>query len=402
MFASDFVDSVLCQIDVPKGLIVLDPWVGTGTTTESCNKHGLSSVGLDVNPVMVIIAKGRTVKSDTVENLYNIAQVVSSLPATKIFVKDDPLCAWFCTESAAIMRSWVRLICHTETKYNSAGSPASQISLLSNSTCFLLAALFQTVRSLSKPFKTTNPTWTKTPRFSQEKLQFSPELLRAGFLAEVEKQGQFLKQNEDSSKLYSPSAVVVNGTSDSLPLDDKSVYLTLTSPPYCTRLDYAKATELELALLEYSPVEFRQLRELMIGTPLITEKICDITLTAECNELLDAIRLHPSRASQSYYYKTFKQYFTTLARSLNEISRVTVPGGHAILVVQDSYYKEIHIDLASVIRSQLLEWGWEPKGSVAFEGTSFRSINTRSRQYQRTSIAKESVLHFTKVDYESN
>src|SRR5439155_12709540 len=59
-------------------------------------------------------------------------------------------------------------------------------------------------------------------------------------------------------------------------------------------------------------------------------------------------RAHKSKASGSYYFKTFHQYFSDAETSLKEIQRVLRPGGLAIFVVQTSYYKDICVDLPSL------------------------------------------------------
>ena len=45
--------------------------------------------------------------------------------------------------------------------------------------------------------------------------------------------------------------------------------------------------------------------------------------------LLRAIRKHPSKASRSYYYKTFWQHFDDATASLREFDRVMRPGAFA-------------------------------------------------------------------------
>jgi len=65
-------------------------------------------------------------------------------------------------------------------------------------------------------------------------------------------------------------------------------------------------------------------------------------------QLLQRIRRHPSKASDTYYYRSFVQYFDDAARSLDEILRVLKTGGHGVLVVQSSYYKDIPIPLGEL------------------------------------------------------
>ncbi|MDQ0340574.1 tRNA G10 N-methylase Trm11 [Caldalkalibacillus uzonensis] len=49
------------NLDLPWSATVMDPWNGTGTTTDVAEQMGYFAIGLDINPVMVLIAKGRRV-----------------------------------------------------------------------------------------------------------------------------------------------------------------------------------------------------------------------------------------------------------------------------------------------------------------------------------------------------
>jgi len=73
------------------------------------------------------------------------------------------------------------------------------------------------------------------------------------------------------------------------------------------------------------------------------------------------------------------------------------PGGAAILVVQDSYYKELHNDLPKIIGQMGERAGLELIRSERFAWQqSMSRINPHPRGYNRPSDATESVLCFAK------
>ena len=88
-----------------------------------------------------------------------------------------------------------------------------------------------------------------------------------------------------------------------------------------------------------------------MGTSTVpsTSGIADSKWGRTCNSFLEGVREHPSKASSGYYYKSHVAYFGSLYRSLRELARVLKDGGHLILVVQDSYYKDIHNDLPLIV-----------------------------------------------------
>jgi hypothetical protein len=170
----------------------------------------------------------------------------------------------------------------------------------------------------------------------------------------------------------------------------------LTSPPYCTRIDYAAATRIELAVLapltQASPDE---LSRQMMGSTRVPPQ--DIQVSSAwgsiCNSFLEAVRTHPSRASSGYYYRTHLDYFDKLARSIKNISEGLKSGGQAILVAQDSHYKNVHNDLPAII----VELG-EAHGLTLQRRADFRianpmsGINPHTRTYRRRPEAVEAVL----------
>ena len=59
-------------------------------------------------------------------------------------------------------------------------------------------------------------------------------------------------------------------SSDALPIEGGDVDIVITSPPYCTRIDYAVSTSLELAFLGFDyNTSVRRLRDRMIGTSTV-------------------------------------------------------------------------------------------------------------------------------------
>src|SRR5204862_8362818 len=96
--------------------------------------------------------------------------------------------------------------------------------------------------------------------------------------------------------------------------------------------------------------EFDYLRRSLIGTSTVSKTPLDVRAEwgPTCLQFLQKMYEHPSKASKTYYHKNHLQYFHSVHRSLGELSRVLKTNGKCILVVQDSYYKELHNDLPSI------------------------------------------------------
>src|SRR5204862_4487117 len=89
-------------------------------------------------------------------------------------------------------------------------------------------------------------------------------------------------------------------------LEDESVDLALTSPPYCTRIDYTAATRIELAVLAPSmQADPEDLSRRMIGSTRVPRQEIEISPAwgPRCHDFLEALRRHRSKASSGYYYR---------------------------------------------------------------------------------------------------
>jgi hypothetical protein len=113
--------------------------------------------------------------------------------------------------------------------------------------------------------------------------------------------------------------------------------------------------------------------------------------------VLRSIRRHPSHRSAGYYFPNAVQYFGDAIASMKEIDRVLVPGGTALLVLQDSYYKELHVDLPALFLAIARSMGFRTKVQRTEPvRLVMTSINTASRRYLPTRSYVESVIRITK------
>jgi hypothetical protein len=261
---------------------------------------------------------------------------------------------------------------------------------MSSLAAFFYVALFRTVRLLAAPAAGTNPTWWKRPA-AETVLSPGADVVKATF----RQAAADLQAGLHGARLDGPlRSTVTTGDSRALPLEDESVGVALTSPPYCTRIDYAIATRPELAVLRADDAAFRALRDVMVGTPTVTGERGDPQLWGPAaTSFLERVTAHESRASATYYAKYFTQYYAAMWDSLGELRRVCRPGGTAVLVVQDNHYKEVHNDAPGILLEMAERAGFaqQRRHDFAIPRTK-AAMNPRARAYRKTSTAIESVL----------
>lgn len=112
------------------------------------------------------------------------------------------------------------------------------------------------------------------PKYDEEKPRYSNEAIRKRFLRKLREMSTALaaRANRTSSETTLASIRTADTTKDGLPAN--SIDLILTSPPYCTRIDYTAATRVELALLApFIGVAVDELGRQMIGSTRVPAQL---------------------------------------------------------------------------------------------------------------------------------
>jgi SAM-dependent methyltransferase len=404
-YSTTFARAALNSVDLGSEDYVLDPWNGSGTTTQAAEDLGLRSFGIDVNPVMVVVSKARLLGRNVVSSLQPLCETIIEAASRSNDRRNtpDPLDLWLVPSSARHVRAIAMAIHSTlvdekDTLFRSL----DHLDEISSLGAFFYVALFRCFRKVLGPFVGTNPTWIKTPKHYRERVGPTWKLLSRLFRAQVEEMALVCAEDHTMRADLGPHeqfATVLMGNATKLPFANGFFQAVVGSPPYCTRIDYAVSTRPELSVLGFDSGEFRRLRETMMGTSTIGKSIPEIHdgWGPACVTFLERVATHYSKASASYYLKNHLQYFHALYSSLVEIDRVLDSKGRTVLVIQDSYYKEIHNDLPLIVLQMGDGLGWSKMGDETHSGASMGWVNKGSRSYRTATAPTERVLVFQKV-----
>ncbi|MEU5962866.1 hypothetical protein ABZ777_16800 [Micromonospora parva] len=368
-FSFDWACGLLPSLAVSAQPRVLDPWNGSGTTTLAAQALGYKSIGVDLNPIANVVARLRT-QID--------AQAKIILPPARSPAKaraDDPLSAWFTHRTVERLRSWTEELLL-------ASRPSATLGYV---------ALFRVIKSLTSNFQGSNPTWVRRAASPEDLVDVAAEELDSLIVADqkhIMSRLGTLPNNKERVALLTAS-------SSALPIRDGSVDVILTSPPYLTRIDYAVAYARELAVLGVDIRVDRSLRAGLMGTTLIRSSVEQGKYGPLATDLVDRIKSHSSKASSGYYRKQAIQYLNDLVGSLDEIQRVAASRATAVLVVQDSYYKDVHVRLAEICEEEMAARGWACTPRRFRVDRTLTSVNTAARAYTKGDVY-ETVLTFTR------
>jgi DNA modification methylase len=216
------IRALLNVIGAKKGNMILDPFIGSGTTALECQLLGIDCIGIDVSQVCVLISK---VKCESIEVLERIEKI-----------KDD----LFEESRGSTLESF------DEDKNKKAGSIAQGIDNIEN----------EKVRNFYKVAELI----AHSDRSRRKRKDFYKS-----FSENAEKMmGSTSDYNKVAEELKLPLGKIQirSGDARNLDLDDESVDGIITSPPYSIALDYVKNDAHALEALGYN---IKKVKEDFIG-----------------------------------------------------------------------------------------------------------------------------------------
>lgn len=391
-YSTEFAVAVLRAAKLPVNATILDPWNGSGTTTLAAAKLGLAGRGFDLNPVAVMVARARLVNAEDAKGVRGFIRNIGKRQLRQYQPsRPDPLNDWLPSRTVAEFR-WLQ-----REVTNNFATPSGHALLdvadgrFSPLASFLLLGLVRAAKSLVAARATSNPTIFRR-RATKPKSHLKGSLFERWLLTATQ-MGDELPLTSSTPK----EQWVSLGDARHMNLPPGSVDFVLTSPPYCTRLDYADATRFELAATQLMTEDpFAKLRRELMGAPIVRERsrpAVPDSWPESVKRTLASVRGHNSKASDSYYYKTYHQYFSDALRALASIRSCLKAEGTAALVLQDSYYKEIHIDLPNLYVDMGSQCGL--RGTIACDipvRTVLASINPGTKTYRKDWTYRESIV----------
>jgi DNA modification methylase len=373
------------------GETVLDPMAGSGTTLVEARLLGRDALGADIDPLARLIARVKAtplppelLEAATSALLADVEADFAALRRTRadgrpfrdafpaVSIPDFPnRDYWFLpsvSEELALLRRRI---------------DALEPLALREFFYVVFSALIITksstsvanVRDLahSRPHRVEPRRTPDVPRAFQQRLA----RLRRGIL-------DFGRRCDPSTSLR-----IVGDDARRLPLEDASVDLVFTSPPYVNAIDYPRAHKFSLHwlgdALGVTPEAYRALGRAYIGT--------DRVPIAECLALARAPVRGPSRLEHTLARLAdsaaagphggrrragvVRRYFEDMAAVLAEVGRVLRPGRHAVVVVCPSQIAGVTVETHALL-AELAEARTE--GRLRHVETIPRTLDDAKRQ----------------------
>jgi len=200
---------------------------------------------------MIIVARARLLppsEADSIEPLAREIVRFSQLDRESLDNR-EPLSLWFSNETAALLRGIERGIRRRLVGGMTITPEGIKLDRLSGLAATFYVALFTVCRELAAPFLSSNPTWLRRPKHHEPKIDIPRQVVESKLILNLCNMALALANRRHLLMTEQGVSEVSLTDTTATVLPEDSVDVILTSPPYCTRIDYTAATRVELAVL---------------------------------------------------------------------------------------------------------------------------------------------------------
>jgi DNA modification methylase len=311
---------------------VLDPMCGSGTVILEALLNQRNSIGIDIDPIAQLVTKVKTtpIKEETLSDsskqlLTLISERIKDYsPNIPEFNYRD---SWF----RSFVLHELGILCDSINEYS--------MGVSQDIYDFHRVVFSSIIRDVSN----ADPHCTRTVIRKKQIKDISPGDVLDQFVRVLLAQVQSMIQLERHFKSYSLLSCHLPKTNAmETELDDDSISLVVTSPPYINAVDYPRTHQLEmywLGFVEEGPLS--NMKRRYIGTETVYKSEYE-SLKQMGHEPLDSNLKHIYEIDPRRSYITYK-FFEDMQKQLNETYRILEPGGYYCIAIGNNLIRGIRI-----------------------------------------------------------
>lgn len=347
-FIPQIVDKLIQEYTV-QGDTVLDPFGGCGTTLVESKLNGRRSIGFDINPIAKLITKAKItpIEPSVLERAQmQFVNAYSNNTAPKHTIQHHQRIDYWFDEPT------VKGLDRIYSAINSISDSAARR--------FYLCAFSHNLKNSSRwLMKSIKPTIDKNKKIQD------PFSTISRHLAQMTRKNQlFYRTLEASHNIDTESKVYQTDSTKKWPVDNNSVDLIVTSPPYVTSYEYADLHQLSLLWFGSDPKKFKRwhnkfskefldFRREFIGTSSKSKK------HGELRSLLGEQIINDLRLLDRPLAEDVANYFIDMEKVFRRMYSALKPGGVASVIIGNTNLKGVKIRNAEVAAEQMLAVGFE-------------------------------------------
>lgn len=364
-YSPSFVDYIIKKKNIKEKDVVLDPFVGTGTTLVECKKQGINSMGLDANDFLVYASKVKTnwdlnlvvVKNHFKKISSNIRKTISnySWSDTNLYSFDlnkelkNPIEILDGYDRPDILY----------TRYIS-DKPLAKLLIIKEEINKINDENIRNLFSLGlASILVPSSNVRFGPGFGLKKPVDDVDVYKLL----VDKISRMISDLEKIQNVSVNSDVILGDTRNlSDYVDDKIFHHVITSPPYPADHEYTRQTRLELAFLDFAKtkLEVRQIKKRLMTSSTRNVYVSDndrvqIQKYSSVTSLVEkieqrVIETNGTSGFEKLYGKLVAEYFGGMYLCLEEIHNILSSNGTVALLVGDTHaFKMVHIETGKIL-----------------------------------------------------
>ena len=367
-----------------KNDIIIDPFMGSGTTIVESIINQRIGIGTDINEIAVLLSKVKTtpIKYDLLVNEFSNlifklqhklnGNIITELEnAKKRIILNGRVDYWFKPH----IRDKLIIILHSILKINNIDVRE-----------YFLITFAQILKSCSIWLqKSVKPTRDFNKKDIDPLYKFEWQARR--MIKKFKDFDNILDENIKNT--ISNYRIIKNNDARNLPCEDSKATLIVTSPPYVTSYEYADLHQLSSLWFGYLD-ELSNFRKKFIGSSSRErEKINVLSKTAENI----VFRLGNNKKSIEV-----ENYFADMLESFIEMKRVLKVGGKAAIVIGNTKLKGVEILNAEVFKEQFENIGFKTHKIIHREIPSKMLPSTRdpkTGKFTKTTNSKKTLVYPT-------
>jgi len=371
-FSPQLVEILIDEWQLPQHAMVLDPFVGAGTTIYTAGQKGYNALGIDISPLSVFVSNSKV-------GVYDSEQVRQSKNAVIAAVKKG-------LEEVSLGRPKRLQRAFTDTEFSLLKRLQKAISTQPETIRkLLLLALLRVQQNISRAVPDGGWfRWVERDCQVQKIIPAFAEFVE-GMLADLE-------------ETKGPSVALCEALEhDARQLADlQTVYPELTggcqaiitSPPYPNRHDYSRIFQIELLTLGLSEAEIFTLRYESLRSNVEArppeQPLPDFETPALLTDVINALPEKTDRRIEPL----LRGYFEDLNAVLHSAYQILVSGGYIAMVVGNARHAGVMVPVDEILLAIGESLGYRPLTSwvARLRGNSAQQMGRYGREPARESI----------------
>lgn len=275
-FSAELVEELLKEMNLDSNSVILDPFIGSGTTALVCHLINYSCIGFDILPTSKLAID---VKSNISQ--YNVGEIEELIEEFKnIEVANDyqDILPYTTITKGAYPYETDRFLAYITQWINTSKYSSETKSLFLLSVVNSLEEMSYTIKSgqyLSWDCRAPKVIEINKQRKEKGQKEISFKKVRETIAApkdrillELEKMLYDIRSLQKTDTIKDKTLIDFRKKSVlfELPLlEDNSISGVITSPPYCNRYDYTRTYALELSYLGVNDIQLKKLRQELLS-----------------------------------------------------------------------------------------------------------------------------------------